>query len=371
MAGESKAPRVDSDFWPGASQKPTGNYVPPNAENFVCTFDYLSPAQIPSLMGMGPHGKPMCPSSPSNYGSYFSGDRQEALERLIEQAGVRQDRIVTMEKAGLQNAVAMLCEDYDGEVKQLVVWDPHFLGELDRKAGTNWASVAVLAHELAHHLNNDTGQNPGRIPPHERREQELYADRYAGQKLRAFGVSKDNAVAVFHHLGAGGDTHPSADERVVMAGEGWEAGRAQTVEDVPPPDDRDYPGSRKRDFDPPPPPPPTPSYGNGLSDSVWHLSDDDTTSARCALSLFYPYGGVPWHGSVIPRAVTCWIWQQFRWFGSLGDSRPFVKAQETSFFYKINGGDNGERNENFGFYAAAAVCTTLRNRKRNKRCCYW
>lgn len=256
--GESKAPRVDSDFWPGASQKPTGNYVPPNAENFVCTFDYLSPAQIPSLMGMGPHGKPMCPSSPSNYGSYFSGDRQEALERLIEQAGVRQDRIVTMEKAGLQNAVAMLCEDYDGEVKQLVVWDPHFLGELDRKAGTNWASVAVLAHELAHHLNNDTGQNPGRIPPHERREQELYADRYAGQKLRAFGVSKDNAVAVFHHLGAGGDTHPSADERVVMAGEGWEAGRAQTVEDVPPPDDRDYPGSRKRDFDPPPPPPPPP-----------------------------------------------------------------------------------------------------------------
>ena len=222
--GEEPMSSVDADGWPTIGQVPAGQYVPPDAENFVCTFNHVNPAQVLNRLGMGPHRRPMCPSGPSNYGSYFSGDRQEALERLIQAAGVREDRIVMMEQTGIQNAGAMLCEDYDGEVKQLVVWDPVFLTELDRRAGTNWASVAVLAHELAHHLNNDTGQNPGRIPLHERREQELYADRYAGQKLGEFGVSKEDAVAVFHHMGEGGESHPPTRQRVASASEGWEAG---------------------------------------------------------------------------------------------------------------------------------------------------
>ena len=224
--GEESATGTMADGWPSSIDDrldSDGHYVPENADTFVCTFDLARQAHALNQLETMPSGKIRCPQGGSNYGNYFSGNRRQALEELIKEAGVRQDRIIAMEVHNFQNAAAVLCEEGDGEIKQLVMWDPDFLAKLDREAGTEWASVAVLAHELAHHLNNDTGQNPGRIPPHERRQQELYADRYAGQKLRQFGASKQEAVAVFHEMGEGGDTHPPSRQRVRAAGEGWDS----------------------------------------------------------------------------------------------------------------------------------------------------
>ena len=233
--GEDSTPQSNSDSWPDMSQIPaldsSGNYIPPNADKFLCTFDQFNHAHAMNTidrMEMGVSGKPRCPSRGGNFGSYFSGDQRQALEDLVRAAGVRPDRIIAMERTNFRNAAAVLCEEYDGEIKQLVMWDSQFLGNLDQQAGTRWASVAVMAHELAHHLNNDTGQNPGVIPPHKRRQQELYADRFAGQKLREFGASKREAVAVFHLLGEGGESHPQSRERVAAAGEGWDSGKPST-----------------------------------------------------------------------------------------------------------------------------------------------
>ena len=234
--GEESTATDDLEGWPSWSLdegQPDSNvgYVPENAHNFLCTFDLANHAyaarRMEEELRVGRNGMVICPSGSSSYGSYFSGSRLQALEALVKEAGVRQDRIVTKEMPGTRNAAAVLCEASDGEIRQLVIWDPNFLSELDRKAGTEWASVAVLAHELAHHLNNDTGQNPGRIPPHERRQQELYADRYAGQKLRQFGASREDAIAVFREMGSGGESHPPSWQRVEAAGEGWDSASAQ------------------------------------------------------------------------------------------------------------------------------------------------
>ena len=173
-------------------------------------------------------GVPPCPrgaarsdSGRSSYFSnYFSNDRRAALLKLIKSTGVREDRILVMEKPGFRNAAAAQCAMPDGEIMQLIMWDPDFMEELDRSAGTKWASVAVLAHEIAHHANNDTGQ--GRLPAHKRREQELYADRWAGQRLKSFGARRNEAVAVFAQMGEGGETHPPSRQRVAAAGEGWD-----------------------------------------------------------------------------------------------------------------------------------------------------
>ena len=198
------------------------NFAHPGADKFVCMFDHGRPGEVSEFLGLGNSGKPRCPRGGNRYGNYFSEDRRSVLSELIRSTGVREDRIIAIEQPGFQNAGAMQCETAGGEIKQLVIWDPDFLGELDRRARTAWASVAILAHELAHHHNNDTGQNPERLPAHERREQELFADRWAGQKLAEFGASREEAVAVFHFMGEGGDTHPPSRQRVIAAGEGWD-----------------------------------------------------------------------------------------------------------------------------------------------------
>ena len=216
-------------------QLPDGElYIPPNAEKFACMFEYSRHANAVNKLALRANGIPICPQNGGSYGSHFSGDRRSALDALIRDAGVRKDRIIAMEMLDIQNAGAIICEDDQGRKKQLVMWDPQFLETFDEKAGTGWASVAILAHEIAHHLNNDTGQSPGVIPPHERREQELYADRYAGQKLRQFGATRKEAVAVFHHMGEGGHTHPPSEKRVAAAGQGWDRGRTGMPPDPSP-----------------------------------------------------------------------------------------------------------------------------------------
>ena len=298
--GEGSTPRIGADGWPipdgevpmdkDALEVAKDKDALEVAKNFICTFERRDPAQALSQLQMGPHGWPICPSDSSDYGSYFSADRREALEKLIHAAGVRSDRIIAIEKAGYQNAAAALCKDHRGRVKQLVIWDPEFLGELDQRAETKWASVAVLAHELGHHLNNDTGQNPSAIPKHERREQELYADRFAGQKLRGLGVSKDDAVAVFYQMGEGGDTHPHYSARVEAAGEGWESGRPSTVGD--PPRKRGTQRRRRRTT-PPPPPPPPPSMATVCQTPFVVCPMMLPLSRGSSCFCFTPYGQIP------------------------------------------------------------------------------
>ena len=226
--GEKETTKRQSGGWPtieadrNRDPETQRRGTPGSVNHLLCAFDYMHAARALNQFRVGRSGRPVCPAGGTNYGSYFSGDRRKALEDLIKQAGVRRDRVVAVEKPGFRNAAAVLCEAHDGEIKRLIIWDARFLAELDRKAGTSWASVAVLAHEIAHHLNLDTGQNPQSIPPHERRQQELYADLYAGAKLRQLGASKREAVAVFYHMGAGGSSHPPSERRVAAAGRGWD-----------------------------------------------------------------------------------------------------------------------------------------------------
>ena len=236
--GESES-HDTSNIWPGSNDDISQTSYP-DSHKFVCTFNLATRNAAMNFLEMTESGKPRCPHQGTNYGSYFSGDRRTALTAMIRSTGVREDRIIAIEQPGFQNAGAMQCEDSDGVVKQLVIWDPQFLSELDKRAGTQWASIAVLAHELAHHHNNDTGQNPNRIPAHKRKEQELFADRWAGQKLREFGATRQQAIAVFHLMGEGGDTHPPSDLRVDAAGDGWDRGQADppvpSHDPVPQPD---------------------------------------------------------------------------------------------------------------------------------------
>ena len=227
--GEEPTEPAKTDTGSGWPVDSDGHYIPDNADKFICTFSFATQQHALKQLGATLGGRVICPQGDFNAGDYHSNGHYETLKALIKKAGVRKDRIIAKELYGFQNAAAILCEDYDGKIKQVVMWDPLFFEEVNRKAGTPWASIAILAHELAHHLNNDTGQNPGRIPSHEKREQELYADRYAGQVLRQLGASRQEAVAVFYQMGEGGETHPPPWLRVAAAGEGWDSSDSQAT----------------------------------------------------------------------------------------------------------------------------------------------
>ena len=226
---------------------------------FLCSFNPRMQEAEGFLGGLFDRYGPCPTEGGRQWGSHFTGSRKSRLERLIEARGLRPDRFIAAENPSnipnwRDNALAFTCRDRDGSVKKAIVWDVAFMESLDRKADSPWASVAVLAHEIAHHANSDTVQD--NIPAPQRRQQELHADKWAGFALAQLGVAKSDAVAVFGLLGDGGTTHPSARERLKWASEGWVAGASQDpdrrrTDDRFPPDYDD-----DRDVVPPPPPPP-------------------------------------------------------------------------------------------------------------------
>ena len=205
--------------------RPGGAGRAPSGSGFLCSFNPRAQEAERFFGGLFDRHGP-CPSE--GWGAYFTGDRKERLDRLIEARGLRPDRFIAAENpVNIQvsnNAMAFTCRDRNGTIKKAIVWDVAFMERLDRQAGSEWASVAVLGHEIAHHANSDTVQD--NIPAPERREQELHADKWAGFALAQLGVDRDEAVAVFGLLGNGGNTHPPARQRVRWAGEGWDAGAA-------------------------------------------------------------------------------------------------------------------------------------------------
>ena len=153
--------------------------------------------------------------------TYYKDSRRNTLLELIRSTGQREDRFIALERHGFQNAAAMKCQTADGTVKKLIIWDPQFMGTLDQEAGTEWASIAVLAHEIGHHVNDDTVQDPRGMPSGKRKVQELWADFWSGHQLRKLGADRQDAVAVFNLMGEGGETHPPSHERVKRATDGW------------------------------------------------------------------------------------------------------------------------------------------------------
>ena len=62
-----------------------------------------------------------------------------------------QENFQVREQNGINNAYATIIRN-----QRYIVYDNRFLENLDRYAGTKWASISVLAHEMGHHYYNHT-----------------------------------------------------------------------------------------------------------------------------------------------------------------------------------------------------------------------
>lgn len=124
-----------------------------------------------------------------------------------------QENFTIQEQNGINNAYATIVRN-----KRYIIYDNDFLENLDNYAGTKWASISVLAHEMGHHYKNHLVDQGGSTPP-----KEIEADYFSGYVMAKMGASFNEAKAAMEKIAAtrGSATHPAKADRLRSIGNGW------------------------------------------------------------------------------------------------------------------------------------------------------
>lgn len=102
--------------------------------------------------------------------------------------------------------------------RRYVVYDEQFMRSITNQRAKNWPGLAVMAHEVGHHLCGHTLDNVGSRPP-----RELEADSFAGFVVGTLGGTVGEATQIFQGTSdTGSATHPPRRERVAAATAGWQ-----------------------------------------------------------------------------------------------------------------------------------------------------
>jgi hypothetical protein len=110
--------------------------------------------------------------------------------------------------------------------KRLITYNPVFMQSVNEAMGNKWGSIALIAHELGHHVNGHTLQKSGSEP-----ELELEADEFAGYVLRTMGASLSEAQRVMYYISTNqaSKTHPARADRLLAIRKGWEKGTPKEI----------------------------------------------------------------------------------------------------------------------------------------------
>jgi len=144
-----------------------------------------------------------------------NSEAESAIKRIVDASGLTAN--FDVQAAGVPNAMATI----RGE-RRLILYNPFFMTEMEQKAHNKWAALAVLAHEIGHHLNGHTLTRTGSSP-----KIELEADVYSGFILQRIGASLLEAKSALEALQEPplqpGEqrTHPPKNDRLAAVGSGW------------------------------------------------------------------------------------------------------------------------------------------------------
>jgi len=276
---------------------------------------------------MGP-----CATSASNFMS------EQEVERLITDMLDRIDirnRYLIVSCTRVENCQAMI---YRG--KPYILYNPIFLDEVKRlnfstadlKVSTrNWEALAILAHELGHHVNNHL-LNPH--PDVSARDMELEADEFAGAMIFRMGGSRDEAMAAFRNLPPTGTySHPGRQQRLDAVARGWERVKSRNTDPKPEPKPKPTPRTdtvatdpaRSRPVTPDPktdPVKPTPAPAGGRSYAAVRIGGQQWMAGNLDVDRFR-------NGDPIPEARTEAEWRQA------------VNARQPAWCHYLNDTANG------------------------------
>jgi len=158
--------------------------------------------------------------------SYNASDSAYSIiNSIVDIVGLKPN--FEIRRATIPNAAAVI---YGG--KRFVLYNSRFIDQLNKEAGSQWAAVSILAHEIGHHLNGHTLSESGSRP-----DIELEADEFSGFVLRKMGASLYNsqgAMRIAANITAS-HTHPGKADRLKAISDGWSRADAQMTGRVTPP----------------------------------------------------------------------------------------------------------------------------------------
>jgi hypothetical protein len=129
----------------------------------------------------------------------------EMLTEVMNAIGLHQD--IELKKAKVLNIEASVSHG-----KRYVLYNPEFIAWITKLTKSKWAAMALLAHEVGHHLNGHTLRKGGSRPA-----LELEADEFAGFILHRLGASLEESQEVMKYIARPEitDTHPARASRML------------------------------------------------------------------------------------------------------------------------------------------------------------
>lgn len=206
-------------------------------------------------------------------------EAREVIEAMLDSINWKENFFI-QEQNGINNAYATVIRN-----QRYIIYDNNFLNNLDEFAGTKWASVSVLAHEMGHHYRNHVLDRTGSTPA-----KELEADYFSGYVMAKLGSTLNQATVAIQKISSpqASSTHPGRADRVRSIQEGWNYAKGLTT--------ANNGGVRNPAPQPQKNPPPATSdagwinlslYGN--ANMVVYLSDDGKKFSPAPLKTSQPF----------------------------------------------------------------------------------
>ena len=142
----------------------------------------------------------------------------DVIQRILDTVdGVRNVEFRISEDSGVPYAMAV----YRDPGQRTIAYNPEFM---QKAVNNNWVSLAILAHEVGHHINPHLPIHPST----NFHQAELDADYFSGVVLAKLGATLEQAQEAVRLYGNPVATvdHPATSQRLQAIEEGWMRGRA-------------------------------------------------------------------------------------------------------------------------------------------------
>jgi len=136
---------------------------------------------------------------------------QNMLEEILRVTGLQSN--FELKEGNVPNIEASVSHR-----KRYILYNPAFITTLNNVSKNKWSVMALLAHEVGHHLNGHTIRKGGSTP-----ELELEADEFAGFILYKLGATLDQSQNVMNYIAKEktSRTHPARKSRLSAIEKGW------------------------------------------------------------------------------------------------------------------------------------------------------